>query len=322
MARRTHRARRGVLVVVFATIVVVTAPMTRIEESSVMVASVPDGAAVRAPFAAQPAPSVDVLWRDRFDAATAGPLTPHGADSLFAPTIGDRNIFAHAAITPNPSGGNLLRHSIPAGDLGNFFVASKLTREVEHAVLEYDIRFDDAFDWRWGGKIPGLVGLAPGASVYAPTSGKLDRNAGFSTRLMWHGIGDDGIRPFQDSLGPIPPGKDNVLVTYAYVRQPVDGFGGYGWQTNLDTALQRGVWHNVKMEVELNTVGRADGVYRVWIDDALGFSASNWDYRSRPDVRIQAVLYDIHRGGNTSPGWLSSRESHIDVQNMTVTAIA
>lgn len=266
-------------------------------------------------------PSGGVIWADRFAAAPVGQLSKPSGDALFAPTAAptDAGTYVHGSIQADP-GGNVLHHTIPAGQLGNFTVSPRLSRPVEHAILSYDIRFDDDFDWRWGGKMPGLVGVTPGVEIYTPTSGRPNRDNGFSTRLMWHGRGNDGSRPFQNALGPIPPGQDNALVTYIYARQPSAGFDGFGWQANIGGGLQSGVWHNVRMEVKLNTVGQADGVFRVWLDGGQLFNAANWDYRNRSDVTIQAVLYDIHRGGDNSANWVSSRNTYIDVRNVVVTA--
>jgi hypothetical protein len=301
-----------------------TVDVTVDEASAAVVGAAPLSPAIQGPYGAQPPPpSGDVLWQDRFNTAPLGQLTKPTGDSLFAPTAAatDDGTYIHGSIEADPAGGRFLHHTIPAGELGNFTVSPRLTHEVEHAFLEYDIRFDDNFDWRWGGKMPGLVGVAPGVNIYAPTSGSPNRDIGFSTRLMWHGRSDDGARPFQSSLGPIPSGQDNAIVTYIYARQPSAGFDGFGWQANLGSELQRGVWHNIKMEAKLNTVGQADGTYKVWFDNDLRFSASNWDYRNRSDVMIQAVLYDIHRGGDNGPNWVSSRDTYVDVRNIVVTEV-
>lgn len=269
-------------------------------------------------------PPAGVLWSDRFDSAPNGQLTKVTGDALFGPTGAPTSAgtYAHGSIHADPAGGKLLRQSIPAGGLGAFIVSPKLVRPTDHAVLSYDIRFDENFDWRWGGKIPGLVGVAPGHSIYEPTSGNADRSVGFSTRLMWHGRGDDGTRPFQGKLGPIPAAVDNDLVTYIYARNPSAGFNGYGWHASLRSALQRGKWHRITMEVKLNRVGAQDGVFKVWVDNTLRYSANNWSYRDRADVMIQAVLYDVHRGGGTTPpSWVSSRNTHVDIRNMTVTQV-
>lgn len=266
-------------------------------------------------------PAGNILWQDRFDAAPNGQLTKASGDAMFGRTAAGTSAttYRYGSIHIDPEGGKFLRQSIPAGTLGGFVVAPVLSHPTDHAILNYDIRFDQNFDWRWGGKMPGLVGVAPGHGIYEPTSGSPNRNIGFSTRLMWHGRGDDGTRPFQGSLGPIKTGTDNDVVTYIYAKSPSTGFNGYGWHTSLASEMKRGQWHRITMEVDLNTVGKSDGVFKVWIDDRLRFSATDWQYRASPDVEIQAVLYDIHRGGGTvPPSWVSSRNSYIDIRNMVV----
>lgn len=265
----------------------------------------------------------DVLWQDRFDAAPTGRLTKVSGDALFAPTVVPTTeaTYVNGSIVEDGEGGKLLRHHLPAGELGAFIVPVLLLRETDHAILEYDLRFDPDFDWRWGGKIPGLVGVRAGESIYAPTSGNDDgREKGFSTRLMWHGNDDNGRRPFGLRLPPIRVGG-NDMVTYVYARHPNQDFDGFGWHASLGS-LERDVWCRVRYEVKLNTPGRRDGVFRVWFNGRPVFSASDWDYRAREDVRIQAILWDIHRGGGVSPGWISTRDCHIDIRNVVVKDLA
>lgn len=262
-----------------------------------------------------------VLWQDKFDTAVVGKLDKARGDGIFGPTAAatGTGTYANGAIVDDGASGKLLRHTIAAGQLGPFIVSPRLTRETDHATLDYDIRFDGNFDWRWGGKMgPGLAGVLPGHGIYEPTSGNADRNIGFSTRLMWHGRGDDGSRPFQGKLGPIPAGSDSDVVTYIYARYPFEGFSGFGWHKSLGD-LQRGTWHHVKMEVKLNTVGQRNGVFNVWLDGDLAYGAKDFDYRSSPNVHIQAVLYDVHRGGGTTPpSWVSSRDCYVDIKNVVV----
>ncbi len=264
-----------------------------------------------------------ILWQDKFDAAPAGQLTKVTGDAVFAPTVAPTNTDTYAMgsiVNDGPDGkGKALRHRIPAGQLGPFIVSPKLAREATHATIQYSIRFDKNFDWRWGGKMgPGLVGVDTGVGIYKPTSGNGDRNIGWSARLMWHGRGDDGSRPFQGKLGPIPQGRDNDVVTYLYSRYPKDGFSGYGWHTSVGSML-RDTWQTVKLEVKMNTVGKQDGVFKVWIDGALGYSATNFDWRSKENIRIQAIMWDIHRGGGTTPpSWVSSRDTYVDIADVVV----
>jgi hypothetical protein len=264
-----------------------------------------------------------VIWQDKFDTAVTGQLTQATGDPLFAPTVApteDTDFINVSIIGEGPGGsGKALRHKIPANELGAFIQSPRLPQPTDHATIEYDVRFDSNFDWRWGGKVgAGFVGVTPGTGIYKPTSGNTDRDIGFSARLMWHGRGDDGTRPFQSKLGPIPAELDNDVVTYIYARYPADGFNGFGWHTSLGHFL-RGTWHNVKIEVKMNTIGQQDGIFRVWIDGTLRYGATNFDWRSSPDVNIQAILWDIHRGGGLTPvSWISSRDTYIDMANVIV----
>jgi hypothetical protein len=264
-----------------------------------------------------------VVWQDKFDNAASGQLNQISGDPLFAPMAApteDTDYNNVSIINEGPGGnGKSLRHKIPANTLGPFIVSPRLSQETEHATIEYDIRFDSNFDWRLGGKFgAGLVGVAPGRGIYEPTSGNPNRDIGWSTRLMWHGRGDDGTRPFQSKLGPIPAGLDNDIVTYIYARYPNENFNGFGWHTSVGNFM-RGTWHNVKMEVKMNTVGQQDGIFRVWVDGTLRFGATNFDYRNNSNIRIQAIMWDIHRGGDlTPPSWVSSRDTFVDMANITV----
>jgi hypothetical protein len=264
-----------------------------------------------------------IIWQDKFDTAATGQLTQATGDPLFAPVVApteDTDYVNVSIIGEGPGGsGKSLRHKIPAYELGAFIQSPRLPHDTDHATIEYDVRFDNNFDWRWGGKVgAGFVGVAPGVGIYKPTSGNTDRNIGFSARLMWHGRGDDGTRPFESKLGPIPADTDNDVVTYIYARYPVDGFSGFGWHTSLGH-FERNTWHHVKIEVKMNTIGVQNGEFRAWIDGTLRYGATDWDWRNDPNISIQAILWDIHRGGGLTPtSWISSRDTFIDMANVTV----
>lgn len=263
-----------------------------------------------------------LIWEDGFDTAPNGVLnTQAKGNAIFAPTAAQTTdtTYNNGSIVDDPAGGKLLRHTIPIGEFGKFIVSPVPSVITEHAVMEYEMRFDANFDWRWGGKVgPGFVGWAPGYGPYDPTGGSpAGRDIGFSTRLMWHGRDDNGTRPFQGALGPIPAERENELVTYIYARHPREGFGGYGWHTRLNE-VSPNVWHKIRMEVKLNTVGLLDGEFKISMDDQLMFSATDWDYRMRDDIKIQAILWNVFRGGSDTPGWMSQQEDYIDIRNVAV----
>lgn len=65
-------------------------------------------------------------------------------------------------------------------------------------------------------------------------------------------------------------------------------------------------------------IENADDIFRVHVDGVQCFSATNFDYRNRNDIHIQAILYYVHRGGGIAPNWVSSRDTYIDVRNIVM----
>ena len=91
----------------------------------------------------------------------------------------------------------------PGGNHGAVLVA-KLPRSYDKACISYRVRFSSNFDWSLGGKLPGLMGVAPGQVPSTPTGGGSVEH-GWSGRVMW--------------LGPKAyswAGPKNMGVTYLY----------------------------------------------------------------------------------------------------------
>ena len=264
-----------------------------------------------------------IIWQDKFDTAPNGQLTKTTADSLFAPTVAGTSSGTYARVsivTSDPSG--------TANHCATPFrrASSALSSSPPDCLVKQTMRRSTTMCVST--RISTGVGAASCPASSAPHRGtastsrppKHRPNVGWSTRLMWHGRGDDGSRPFQGTLGPFPPGA-TMTSSPPFARYPC-GISGYGWQTSLGE-LTRGVWHHIRFEVKLNTVGQQDGLFRVWIDGALRFGATNFDYRNSSNVHIQAVLWDIHRGGGlTPPSWVSSRTSYVDIANLVVTDLS
>ncbi|WP_420814070.1 polysaccharide lyase [Nakamurella deserti] len=195
-------------------------------------------------------------------------------------------------------------HSLPTKtDNGNnLFIA--LPGSYDEACMSYDIRFDRDFDWSLGGKLPGLEGVAPGTSLAAPTGGN-NTDKGWSGRLMW--LGPKAYK----WAGPL-----NMAVSYMY--HPGQA-GTYGDNVRWNTAFVAGQWHTVKQCHSMNTVGKADGVLRAWIDGKLVVDDTSYVYRVRNDVHISHIVFSIFRGGNTLD-WAGSRDNFIDIDNIAITS--
>jgi hypothetical protein len=154
-----------------------------------------------------------------------------------------------------------------------------------------------------GGKLPGLVGGAPGVRPGAPAGGHPTAD-GWSGRLMWVG-------PKAYSWA----GPTNMIVSYLYHPGQRSDYGdNVRWNRSFDA----GRWHQVKQCFTMNTVGHSDGALQAWFDGTRVVDDAAFVYRTRSDVHINYLEWDIFRGGNTLE-WAGSRTGYIDIDDVRVT---
>ena len=192
--------------------------------------------------------------------------------------------------------GKRLRVTVPAGTIdpgtmaargepigGSGFQSKMPGHGVDVARLSYKLRFARDFDPALGGKLPGLCGGS------CNSGGKLPNGYdGFSARHVW---------------GPKLHGS-----VYAYLPTSVV------WGTLLGGAgipFKAGVWQLLEQEVKLNTVGRADGYVRVWLDGALVVDSRALVFRYTDELKIESVYFSVFYGGSTDL-WKAPKDTWID----------
>lgn len=161
-------------------------------------------------------------------------------------------------------------------------------------ILEYKIRFDGAFDWSLGGKIPGLAGGdAPSGCI--STTG-----LGFSARMMWR--------------------QNGKLIGYVYDNDQSNPCGTAIDASNYSFTANK--WFAVKERVKLNTGTANNGTMQVWIDGAQVINRSNFAFMNEgADRRIDQVMFQAFYGGSTS-NWAPSRNTTISFADVFVTLLA
>jgi hypothetical protein len=152
----------------------------------------------------------------------------------------------------------------------------KKGREVLY--LQYKIKFEKGFDFRRGGKLPGIGGGdQPGGGRHS--------NKGFSSRIMWREGGD----------------------MHQYVYYPEDGskYGKGFWWEDLGSEqmkhfkFQPGKWHTIKMKIQMNKFKwRGNGYITSWLDGRLAL---------RQDVKLRmkgegsygadSIMFTVFFGG-------------------------
>jgi hypothetical protein len=157
--------------------------------------------------------------------------------------------------------------------------------------LSYYVRFSENFDYRKGGKLPGLFGGDRNSGGNTP-----DGTDGFSTRFMWR--------------------KNGAGELYAYLPTS-DEYGtsiGRGqWH------FRPGVWYRLEQEVKLNQPGRQDGRVRVWLDGKPVLNQEGLTFRSTEKLKIDGIFFSTFFGGN-DPSWATRKDVYVDFAEFAVAA--
>ena len=190
-----------------------------------------------------------------------------------------------AVIVAEPKGRSL-RVTYPKGSLGpNQGGGHFRERLAPHQsyLLSYRVLFEKDFDFRRGGKLPGLGGGK------ANTGGDKPNGDGWSARYMW--------------------GKDGQLGLYLY---HLDQKADYGERIELHAKVVPGKWFKLLQAVQVNAPGKANGRIRVWIDGQLALDRKGLRLRGKvkPEVAlVDQFMFSTFHGGSTRK-WAPTRDSH------------
>ena len=147
--------------------------------------------------------------------------------------------------------------------------------------LEYKVKFKKNFEWVKGGKLPGLAGGS------TPTGGHVKKD-GFSSRYMWR--------------------ADGVYELYLYWSGQSDK---YGDMIRPGCDFKKGVWHNLKQYISLNTPGQENGAIKLWFDGEEIYSRQNFKFRLKEaSWQIDYFLFSTFYGGN-SMDWAPENDNFI-----------
>jgi len=218
------------------------------------------------------------LIRVDFETNTIGPYTLSNLEGNWQ-SVPWSQLENMAFITTDPSEhhGKVLTIHYPKGSVGpseggaQFEVSLPSAREYW---LQYDLKMKSDFDFRLGGKLPGL---ASGGTKYTggnrPTEGQ-----GWSARYMWR--------------------KGGSVVLYLY---SIDMHGKWGDDHKLDFApLETGRWYTVRQHVRVNDPQQKNGLVETWIDDEKVQHLDGLRLRLAPLGLIDTFYFSTFFGGNTS----------------------
>ncbi len=196
--------------------------------------------------------------------------------------------------THNP-GDKHLRVKYPVNAVGPWHSGTQfLTRlpAAEEYWVTYKVRFQEGFDFKMGGKLPGLAsGDAKYAGGIKPWHGD-----GWTARLMWL--------------------KDGSIVPYLYyVGMPKESHFGHYWK--MDAKIQPGQWHEISQRIRLNSAGKKNGLYEVWFDGKLATQRRDMVWRYGNQAAIDAFLFSTFHGG-ASLDWAPRWNSFADFDDIRI----
>ncbi len=139
----------------------------------------------------------------------------------------------------------------------------------------YRVKFEEGFDFRKGGKLPGL---ASGGTAY--TGGRIPKTGeGWSARFMWTAGGG--------------------AIAYLY---HADMPGPWGHGLPLNVSFVPGRWHTIIQHIVLNEGSASNGVLEVWFDTKKVFDHRALRWRLGEKGPVDSFLFSTFYGGNT-PEW-------------------
>jgi hypothetical protein len=200
-----------------------------------------------------------------------------------------------------PLQGKALRVTVKkGGNLGlNMEYYLEKGNEPEEVYFRYYQRFGD--NWAPiadGGKMPGVAG----------TYGMQGRSTGTNG---WSIRSEFLRKPEREN----PLARYTIAASYAYHADQKDRYGDlWVWSLGPRGFLENNRWYAIEHYVKMNTPGRNDGIYRVWLDGRLVFEKTDIRYRDIPRIKIQKIHVNYWHGGMTP----SPYDQDVFIDNLVV----
>lgn len=212
----------------------------------------------------------------QFDSNTLGPysseMLKHDWGEIMRSDLYNR---ARIVSAEEAERGNVLRISYPKGAVGPKEGGSQFVLSLppsQELWLSYRLKFGRDFDFKNGGKLPGLTS---GGGKY--TGGRIPKKGdGWSARYMWN--------------------KNGRAIVYLYY---IDMPGKWGESLRLkNVKFIPGIWYRITQRIKVNTPKQADGILEVWLDNKKVLARSNIRFRVGEQGLIDSFYFSTFHGGS------------------------
>lgn len=237
-------------------------------------------------------PPEAILWVD-FEQQAQGSYSDEQVKKAW-PKVKWSGLQDRAKIVTNTEQGQVLRIAYPSGSVGPHHNGGQFLVQLPPAKeywLSYRVRFSKSFDFRKGGKLPGLTS---GGGKY--TGGSRPQNGeGWSARYMWK------------------PGGQVMLYLY-YIDMPGK------WGENLllkNVHFTPGSWHRLTQRIRVNDTGTKNARVDVWFDDKKVLARENIRLRIGEQGLIDSFYFSTFHGGNT-PDWAPQTDGFVSFDDFLI----
>lgn len=190
--------------------------------------------------------------------------------------------------------------------------------------LSYQVRFPDDFEWKKGGKLPGVCW---GDSSWSCATGSNWSKTAGSFRVMWRENGQAiGYAYLAVTGSGSSAGNQAMKIGHGdeftkSVRLNNNNKSGLDIWHNHGTPLQfKKGWNTVSMRLEMNTPGTANGVIALTINGTTN-TVKDAILRTSDAVKFNNANIVAFRGGNGSD-WEGDRDTHLDFKDFTIRKIS
>jgi len=162
----------------------------------------------------------------------------------------------------------------------------RLGQDYDELYSSFYIKYKDPFEFRLGGKVPGMCGEACNSGGNIP-----DGTDGFGGIMMWR---DDGR-----------------VVQYVYhPDQPGQWGDDMRWELGGQRYFEPGTWHRIENYIKINTPGQYDGIIKGWFDGELALERTGMRFRTVDTWAVNSFFFQTHFGGSGSE-WEPKTDQYI-----------
>ncbi|KAG2126839.1 hypothetical protein DEU56DRAFT_915952 [Suillus clintonianus] len=205
--------------------------------------------------------------------------------------------LVYPAYSVNPSSKS------PGG--AEFYATPLNLSDAQSVTMEYSVFFPADFDWVKGGKLPGLYGGHTGCS-----GGAAAKDC-FSTRLMWRQGGAGELYLYAP--------KSQQTKSLCSDPQSVCDFE-YGLSIGRGSFhYSRGNWTTLRQDVVLNTPGKQDGAFALFVNGMQAINRTDVFYRGAPQQKNKSKPKATSRP-STSPTPQQTQGGLLGILAVTATA--